>query len=88
MITVSTENFIKNNQKFKIDISKLYPIGNKKIFYNFFEEDKRLPEYGNTLIAKNYIYEKWEKVSDCKIIYFEENAFVSGFHDVVILKKI
>ena len=87
MITVSSENFIKNNKKFRIDVADLYQLNNK-IKYNFFLEDEKLPEYGNTLISKDYIYKNWEKYSGCKIIYYEDNAFVTGFHDVVVLQKL
>ena len=73
------------------DIDNFYNYGLKKNTKTLLRVYDNSPSINNDitkLIAKDYIYEKWEKVSDCKIIYFEENAFVSGFHDVVILKKL
>ena len=58
--------------------------------YYYYMDRKDLPEYGYTLISKEYILNHWPGFSGMKIIEYTEHAVESypmGYHDIVLMMK-
>lgn len=59
--------------------------------YRFFEWNPKTPEYGVTIISKEYILKNWERISGLRLIRYQDAAietYPEGCHDIVILKKV
>jgi len=58
--------------------------------YHYAVDNPATPEYGETIISKDYVLDVWPRVSGLRVVEFEEGAIESypeGCHDLVVLKK-
>jgi 2-polyprenyl-3-methyl-5-hydroxy-6-metoxy-1,4-benzoquinol methylase len=63
---------------------------NKQNNYHYVVSNQNTPEYGFTIISKDYITENWEKYSGLKLCGYTEGAIEvnpEGCHDIVLLRK-
>jgi len=80
----SPQNLVKYEliepyEQFEID----YP-------YHYIVDNPNTPEYGLTIISKNYIMENWHKETGLEILDYAEGcieAYPEGCHDLVLLHK-
>lgn len=58
--------------------------------YHYIIDNPNTPEYGLTIISKNYIMENWHKETGLEILDYAEGcieAYPEGCHDLVLLHK-
>lgn len=58
--------------------------------YHYVVDEPATPEYGATIISKEYVMTKWPQYSGLKLCEYAEGAIESypeGCHDIVILVK-
>jgi hypothetical protein len=59
--------------------------------YHYVVDDPERPDYGVTLISKEYIHDTWPQYTGLKLIDFQEGCievYAEGCQDVVVLSNI